>query len=341
MQKEKGLNEIRKRIEAAAKFTNIAVIYDFDIDGCTAAALLWRFFKINGATAQFYATTRGFQNVTMDRIRKQDPDKIVTVDHLPNEELTSFLKSYNTTVLDHHQHEKHLEQVDYVTAHDYGIGGSMGYVVYKALQQDLKDVDWIVKLSLFWDKVLEDTEFYYDGIYQKEIETYMPFNLVSSLTQVKGAEKIFEVINSSSSLEEAREKVMQLEDYRRAKDTFDAELKEIKFTKKSFPDIKLDVFWIKTKFKHMRVYVDYITYQKTGTSVFIINEETQFKFSFRTSLDINFVQIIRELNKQFPTFSGGGHAKACGAALKGEQVEELLNSFTELYKKAISGSTTK
>jgi single-stranded DNA-specific DHH superfamily exonuclease len=332
----KGLSEIKKRLKDATKFTNVAVVYDFDIDGCTSAALLWRFFMKENVNAKYYPTTRGFQNVTMERIRKQNPDKIITVDHVPDEELTDFLANYNLSVLDHHPHIARFEKVDYVTAHDHGIGGSMGYVLFKALEKELKDVDWIVKLGLFWDKAFEGTEFYEEGIYRRDLEKYLPFNLVASFTQVRGAEKVFEVLKESSSFEEADEKIRKLDDYKNAKETFDNELKEIKFSRKSFPDIKLDIYWMKTKFKHIRVYVDYITFSKEGTNIFVLNEVTQFKFSFRTAFNIDFLKVIAEVNKEFPSFTGGGHAKACGAVLRNEQVEEVLSKFIEAYKEQFS-----
>ena len=314
------------------------MIYDFDVDGCSSAALIWRVFQSLNVHAIFYPNTRSFQTITIERIRKQNPDKIITVDHVPDKELTEFLKSYNTTVIDHHLHEKHLDVLDYITAADYNIKGSMCYVLYKALKSKLKDVEWIVKLSLFWDKCLEGTEFYTEGIYQKELEQYIPFNLVVCLTQVKGSEKLFELLNQCTSLNEALEKIKVLEDYKRAKTIFDDELKDILFSRRSFADIKINLYWVKTKFKHMRIYVDYITYSKEGTNIFIINEVTQFKFSFRTSLEIDLVKIIKELHNEFKDFSGGGHAKAAGAVLRNEQAEEVLDRFISIYKEELANN---
>lgn len=329
------LEKILEKIKECAKYSNIAVIYDFDVDGCASASIIWRAFQAMHIQATFYPNTRSFQNITIERIRKQNPDKIVTVDHVPDNELTEFLKNYNTTVLDHHLHEKHLEVLDYLTAADYNLKGSMCYVLYKSLKSKLKDAEWIVKLSLFWDKCLEYTEFYKEGIYQEELETYMPFNLVVCLTQVKGSEKMLELLNQCANLEEALGKIRMLEDYRRAKSTFDEELKDILFSRRTFTDIRLNIYWVKTKFKHMRIYVDYITYSKEGTNIFIINEVTQFKFSFRTSLEIDLVKIIKKIHEDFKEFSGGGHAKACGAILRSEQAEEILDKFIALYREEL------
>jgi nanoRNase/pAp phosphatase (c-di-AMP/oligoRNAs hydrolase) len=97
----------------------------------------------------------------------------------------------------------------------------------------------------------------------------------------------------------------------------------------------LNVYWIKTKFKHIRIYVDYITYTTPGTHVFVLDESIRFKLSFRTSLDINLEKIIKELAKEDKNFGGGGHAQACGAMLKNENVEELLNNFIKKYREAM------
>jgi len=333
---EKVLEEIRKRIQESEKYSNIAVIYDFDVDGCCSAALLWRFLTSANTNATFYPNTRSFQSITIERIKKQNPDKIIVVDHVPDDDLTAVLKNYNTTVLDHHRHEKHLEVLDYITVADYGTSHSMGYFVYNALKHKLRDSEWLAKLSLFWDKGLEGTEFYEEDIYKNELEKYLPFNLVVCLTQVKGSEKILEILNQSTSLDEALEKVNVLEDYKRAKKIFGDELQEITFSKRTFQDIKLNIYWVKTQFKHMRVYVDYITYSKEGTNVFIINEITQFKFSFRSSFEVDLVKMLRSLNEKFKNFSGGGHSKACGAVLRGEQVEEVLDEFINIYSEEFS-----
>ena len=161
------------------------------------------------------------------------------------------------------------------------------------------------------------------------------FNLVVSFSQTSGAARMVEIFNSSSSFEEAIDKVKSSQTYISAKKIFDEEFKNIKFSRKSYPDIKLNIYWVNTRFKHMRVFVDYITFLNLGTNIFILNEITKFKFSFRTSLDINFVEIIREISKENLDFSGGGHPKACGAMLFNENVEELLDVFIKKYKKAI------
>lgn len=329
---QKFLEEVKKRLESALNYTNIAVVYDFDIDGCTSASLLWRFFKANHINATFYPNSRSFQNITIERIKNQNPDKIFIIDYVPDSDFANGLKNYNVTIIDHHSHESHLEIFDYITGADYNAVGSLCYLLYKSIKKHLGNLDWLVKLSLFWDKALEGTEFYSEGIYQKEIEKYLPFNLVVCLTQTKGSEKVFEILNQSSSFEEAYKKVLELEDYKRAKETFDNEIKEITFSRKAFPDIKLNIYWIKTKFKHIRIYVDYITYQKEGTNIFIIDEVTQFKFSFRTSLDIDLVKIIKQLSSEFKNFSGGGHSKACGAILKNGQADEVINKFIDIYR---------
>ena len=223
---QKTIAELKKRIEKLVDKQNIAVVYHFDVDGCASASLLWRFFEINHISAKFFPATRGFEIVTIERITKFQPDKIVLVDYIPGNEMIEFLKSYDTEILDHHTHEKHLEIFDYYTSADKGVTAAVSYAIAKTMQEiGLKNVEWLGKVGSFWDKTLEQTEFYYDGIYEKELDAMMPFNLLVGLTHTKGSEHLFEAFNKSSSFEEAIEAVTMLDDYKKAAEIFKTELK--------------------------------------------------------------------------------------------------------------------
>ncbi|MDD5182281.1 MAG: DHHA1 domain-containing protein [Candidatus Nanoarchaeia archaeon] len=341
---QKAITELKKRIEQLREKQNIAVVYHFDVDGCASASLLWRYFELNHISAKFFPATRGFEIVTIERITKFQPDKIVLVDYIPGQEMVEFLKSYDAEIIDHHMHEKHLEAFDYYTSADAGISAAVSYTISRAMEElGVRNIKWLGKVGSFWDKTMEQTEFYYDGVYEKELESMMPFNLIVGLTHTKGSEHLFEVFNKSSTFEDAIEAVTSLDDYKKAAQIFKEELKEIEFSRKEYPQIKLCVYWVKTRFKHIRIYVDYITYRSPGTKLFILNENVRFKFSIRTSLGINLVELVRDISKEYKNFSGGGHPQACGAMLVGENIDDVLNDFIEKYKKLVQdiGAKTK
>lgn len=333
---QKAITELKKRLERLKNEENVLVVYHFDVDGCAAASILWRIFQQQNVISDFFPATRGFEQIVADKIKRKNPSKVILVDYVPGPEISGFLENYNTEVLDHHTHEEFLEKFDYFTSVDYGTSMSISYLLSVAAEElGIPNVKWLGHIGAYWDKTLEKTEFFKENIYSDEINNMMPFNLVVSLTQTKGSEKLFQILNESASLDEALERVKSNEDYVRAKELFDEELRDIKFSRKYLSDIKLSMYWVRTRFKHIRIYVDYITYTTAGTHIFILDETSRFKLSFRTSLNINLVDIIRELASEDKNFSGGGHPQACGAMLKNENIEELLNKFIEKYRKLI------
>ncbi|MCD6575728.1 MAG: DHH family phosphoesterase [Nanoarchaeota archaeon] len=337
IEKKKALEALKEKIKSLTKYNEVVIVNDYDIDSCASASILWRILKKNGVNVKHITLSKGYEEIIAQKLKKMNPEKIVIVDYVPGRKFIDELSDMNITILDHHMHEEFLEKVDYYTTMDYiDLYAALSYWLYHAAKDfGIKNVEWLGRLGCFWDKCMENTEFYEKDIYKKEMEKMLPFNIMTSFSQTKGASKMVEIFDSSSSFEEAYEKVISDYDYIHAKKVFDEELQDVMFSRKAYPDIKLNIYFVKTRFKHMRVFVDYITYQSEGTQVFILNEITRFKFSFRTTLDINLVEILRKLAKKFPNFTGGGHKKACGALLFGENVEELLNEFIKEYKKAI------
>ena len=335
--KQKALNALKEKIKSLLKHKSITIVNDYDIDSCASASILWRILEKNGVKVEHISLSKGFENIIAEKLKKRNPERIVIVDYVPNKSFIEQIKDIPTTILDHHQHENFLEEVDYYTTTDYcDLYAALSYWLYHiAGEFGVKNVEWLGRLGCFWDKCMENTEFNLEDVYQKEMELMLPFNIMTSYSQTKGAAKMVEIFDTSSSFEEAYEKVISNPEYLHAKKVFDEELQNIMFSRKAYPEIKLNLYFVNTKFKHIRVYVDYITYKSKGTNVFILNETTRFKFSFRTTLDINLVEIIRNISKKIPTFSGGGHKKACGAMLLGENVEELIDEFIKEYKKAI------
>lgn len=333
---QKTVKELVKRIKEALDSKNLFVIYHFDIDGCASASIFWRILEKEKVHASFCPATRGFEGIAMDKIEKVNPDKIILLDYVPDGEFHDFLKKYKTEIIDHHSYEERLEVFSYFTSAKFEVGASLSYLMHKAAEKfNIKDTLWLGRLGSFWDKCMEHTEFYYEGVYSKEMAEMLPFNLIVNLSQIKGSEKMFELMNRHKDFRDALEDLKKMEDYQRAKEIFDSESKEIEFSRKSYPDIFLNIYWIKTRFKHMRIYVDYITYLSSGTKVFVLDENTRFKFSIRTSLKINLIEIINTLKKEYKNLRGGGHKQACGAMLMGEEVDEFLESFIEEYKKQV------
>ncbi len=337
--KRKALDVLKEKIEELGKCNEVVIVNDYDIDSCSSASILWRILKSKGVNVKHVTLSKGYENIISEKLKEMNPERIVIVDYVPKKEFIDSLSGFPITVLDHHLHEKFLEKIDYFTTMDYvDLYAALSYWLYHAAKEiGIQNVEWLGRLGCFWDKCMENTEFNYEDVYKKEMEKMLPFNIMTSFSQTRGAAKMVELFDESSSFDEAYEKVMMNDIYIHAKKVFDEELQNILFSRKAYPDIKLNIYFIKTKFKHIRVYVDYITYKSDDTNIFILNEITRFKFSFRTSLKINLVEMLREISKKYPNFSGGGHKQACGALLDGENVEEILDEFIKIYKSTIKG----
>ncbi|MCD6547195.1 MAG: DHH family phosphoesterase [Nanoarchaeota archaeon] len=337
---QKVVETIKQMIKNLEHFQRVLVVYHFDVDGCVSASILWRIFNKLKINAEFFPATRGHEDIVINKVKKNGYEKIILVDYVPGEKLSKELMEYNVDVIDHHQHEKHLEVFNYLTTADFGYEVSTSYTLSKVAEEfGIKELEWLAFLGAFWDKCLEKTEFYKKGIYKEKMNEMLPFNLVVSFTQTRGSIELFEILNSSKNEEEALEKVKELETYKVAKKTFDNEFEKINTSKKEYKDISLEIYFVKTKFKHIRIYVDYITYSGEGTFIFILDEKTRYKFSFRTTFNINLVEIIRKLSKKIKNFNGGGHPQACGGILMGRNLNELIEEFIKEYKDYLYTST--
>lgn len=334
------VNLLIGKISGLLKHRRVMIVNDYDIDSCASASILWRVLKKNNVEVEHITLSKGCEGIVSEKIKKRNPEQIVIVDYVPGKILAKELDGMNVMILDHHKRDVWLDEqheFDYFTVEDYGVKyAALAYWLYLAARDfEIGGIDWLAKLGCFWDKCMENTGFNEEDVYAKIMPQMLPFNLFVSYSQIRGAQKMVELFNESSSFEEIFQKVTESHDYKKAREEFDAELNNINFSKHAYPEIKLNVYWVNTKFKHMRVFVDYITYQNTGTHFFVLDEKTQFKFSLRTSLEINLVELIKKTKEKIPDFGGGGHMKACGAMLHSENVEELLSVLIEEYKKAL------
>ena len=313
---------------------NIAILYHFDVDGCASASILARIFtKINVRYEQI-PITRGYEKSIEEKIRSSHFDRILLVDYVPDTSFLNIMSTYKAILIDHHKHEDFLNGFQYYTSEDYDCNLAISYTLYKLAKEfNIENLDWLAKLSSFWDKCIEFTEFNEQDVYSKNMELFLPFNLLVNLTALKGAKKLVEIFNESESFDDALNNLKQSQDYLKAKEIFKKEFNDIQKTKQVFPEIKLEIYKIRTKFKHIRVYVDYLSFTKDeGTMVYIVDEKNQFKFSFRTTFEIDLEEIVKQMSKEIKEFSGGGHKKACGAILRSHDVDSVINRFSELYK---------
>jgi len=315
------------------KGKKVILLYHFDVDGCSSASILHRIFKKLNLLHKSMPITRGYEKSIASKIKQKDIDKIILVDYVPHKDFVPFLKEYNTLIIDHHRHENFLEVLDYLTSEDYGSNIAISYTLFKLAKDyyNIFNIEWIAKVSSFWEKCIEFTEFYEEDIYLKKIDEYLPFNILTNFTALKGSKLLTNILDESSSIEEALEKIERTHDYQKAFLTFKEEIKIIEASKKSIPELKIDIYSLKTKFKHIRIYVDYISFKSKGTTIFILDEKIDLKFSFRTFLDIDLEKIVKKIASENPNFSGGGHKTACGGILKGNNLNSILNRFIELY----------
>ncbi len=335
---QEALQKLKEKIDSILEYNRVLIINDYDIDSCASASILWRILRMNNIEVEHLTLSKGIENKIIEKLKEKNPEKIVVVDYVPTKELTEELKNFSTTILDHHTHEEHLNVLDYYTTSDFDVKyAALSYWLYLISKEyEIKNVEWLAELGCFWDKCMENTEFYEENVYSKKMDKMLPFNIFASYTQTIGAERLVQLFNNSSDIEEALDNIKNTKGYEKSFETFKHELGFIEASKKEYPEIKLNIFDVNTKFKHMRVFVDYITYQNEGTHIFVLNEIIRYKFSFRTSLEINLVKIIRNLSEKIPEFGGGGHPKACGAMLKSNKIENFLEEFLKEYKKAIS-----
>jgi len=338
---QKVVKLLSEKIKELLKHKKITIVNDYDIDSCASASILWRILRKNNIEVEHVTLSKGCEGIIAQKLKKRNPEKIVIVDYVPGKILATELSGMNVTILDHHKRDSWLDEkkeFDYFTVEDYNVKyAALSYWLYLSARDfEVSSIDWLAKLGCFWDKCIENTGFNEENVYVKLMPEMLPFNLFVSYSQTRGAQKMVEMFNESSSFEEVFQKVTESQDYKQAKTEFETELQNINFSRHAYPEIKLNIYWVNTKFKHMRVFVDCITYQNPGTHFFVLDEKTQFKFSLRTSLEISLIDIIKKTKEKIPDFGGGGHLKACGAMLRNENVEELLLVLVEEYKKAFN-----
>ena len=322
---DKLLQEIKKRIEKIKD--GAFIVYHFDIDGVASASIVWRILQLKHIHASFEPATNGWEDVILEKIKKHNPNQIVFLDYAPRGFETE-IKDYEVIIIDHHEEEEMPKEFDYFTSARIKRGYAISYLIAKTAERyyNLK-VSWLGFLGAFWDKALEATEFWEKDAYAKFIDELLPFNLVISLTKVRGSKKLLKVFNESNSIEDALEKTKKLDDYRKAKELFEKEIASFN----EFKIGKVKVVELKTKFKHIRVYVDYLTFKEDGIIVFVLREKGRTKFSFR-STKTEILHAVKKLEKEFPKFRGGGHKNACGGLLLSEDYRKLIERFAQLIQ---------
>ncbi len=322
---DKLLKEIKKRIDKIED--GAMVVYHFDIDGVASASIIWRILQKKNIRASYEPATNGWEKVIVEKIKKHNPKQIVFLDYAPRG-YANEIKDYKVIIIDHHEEEPMPKQFDYFTSAKLKRGYAISYLIAKTAKKYYNmDVDWIGFLGSFWDKALESTEFWEEDAYEKYIDKLMPLNLVVSLTKVSGSKKMLRVFNESNSIEDVLEKTKKMDDYKKAKSLFEKEIASFN----EFKVGKVKVIEMRTKFKHIRVYVDYLTFKERGILVFVLPERGRTKFSFRSS-EIEILPAIKKLEKEFENFSGGGHKHACGGMLKSSNYKKLIQRFAELIE---------
>ena len=320
---DKLLEEIHKRIEKIED--GAMVIYHFDIDGVASASIIWRILQMKHIHAIYEPATNGWEDVLVEKIKKHNPKQIVFLDYAPRG-YAEKIDNYEVIIIDHHEEDKMPKSFDYFTSARIKRGFAISYLIAKTAKKYYNiDVDWLGFLGSFWDKALEATEFWEEDAYGKFIDELLPFNLVVSLTKISGSKKMLKIFNESNSVEDALEKVKKLDDYKKAKEIFEEEISS--FNEYKIGDVK--AIEMRTKFKHIRVYVDYLTFKENGILVFVLPEHGRTKFSFRSS-KVEIIDAVKQLEKEFPDFTGGGHKHACGGMIKSENYKKVIERFASI-----------
>ena len=319
------LEEIKKRIE---RIENGAfIVYHFDVDGVASASCIWRVLKSKYINAKFEPITNGWEEVVIDKIKKHNPKQIVFLDYTPGR-IAGKIKDYNVIIIDHHEVEELPKSFDYFTSAKIDRSFAISYLISKTVEKYYGiNCSWLGFIGSYWDKCLEKTEYWKENAYIKFMSKLLPFNLVVSLTKIKGSIRLLRILNESNDLEDARKKVLELFDYKKAKEIFEGEKKKIKIEEKN----GVKIIYLKTKFKHIRIYVDYFTFREPGTYIFVLKERGRTKFSFRSNKNI--LKIVKRIEKEIEGFNGGGHENACGGMLKSEDEKIVINRFVKYFQK--------
>ncbi len=323
MKLKRILDEIEARIRKFANST-ISLVYHYDVDGVASAALVARILLKMNVNFKPIAVERGkAEEIAVERIKEYGLP-VLFLDYVPSEKAATELKGMDVTIIDHHIHERYLDRFDYFTSADIEPGYALSYLIYKVAQRYKVASEYIALAGCFWDKGLEKSEFEYS--YEELFERLLPYNLLVSFKQVRGAEILFHIFLECKEEKEAMERIRKLRLYNEALRTFQRELKRMKPEKRD----GVWVLFIKTKFKHIRIYVDYFTFKYKGTFIFAIKEDHRYKLSFRTNEEINLHKIVKKLVEEFDEFTGGGHKYACGGLLRSKEIEPLITRFVEL-----------
>ena len=162
----KDMSRAVKRIIDAFKYNQkIAIFGDYDVDGATSSALLYRTFQMFGVEAIIYIPDRikegyGPNISALDKLKNQGVDLLITVDcgttsfepiNLANEQ------NVDVVVLDHHQSDIKLpkalalvnpNRLDETSDLKYLCAAGVCFMYLVALNKKLRDLEWFKKNNI-------------------------------------------------------------------------------------------------------------------------------------------------------------------------------------------------
>lgn len=357
---KKATKIIKKAIEDQK---NILIYGDYDVDGITATAILWRSLRKLGAKVLPFIPHReidgyGFKTESFFRFQEEKKikfDLLITVD---NGILADFSKiDCDVIVTDHHLPDKNLPNVKAIIHSTKFSGSGLAYLLAKELDQNA-DI-YLASLGTVADclpLVGENRDIVYEGL--KLANKFMPVSFLELLKEAKINKKelnsydlgfvIGPRINASGRLSDPTDSLRLLCSNNSILCAKYAKiLNDFNLKRQSLQNSALDecLNFSKTDDKVLffanEKYLPGIIGLIAGKlcdkyykPVIVISKEKDYsKGSCRSIPEINIIESLREFADLFEDL--GGHSQAAGFTIKTSNIEKLRKKLISYFNKKL------
>ncbi len=344
---------MQRAIKWLKQAEQIAILYDFDVDGITACAIVMRMLERLGKKAEkFVASPKpSFErNPAFDLVKGMG--NIIILDISLKKEDAQYFKDLNILNVDHHEtgmKKSSGEVVVFKNRGDYRPTAKMVYDLGMKMFKDFDENDWIASAGVISDfggpqnrEFIQSVHNKYGFSFGKSDDKFFETRLgeiakvlnsirtAGDITKAGVAVKaLLECDNPKEFLESRNPKIKLLyKSYEKIQSTIDHELE--RFEKKAKKNKGRELFYLNGQKYNIRSTLSTIISAKHEQTIAIAEKRnTGYIHISMRSRNEDVLGIIEEVKKKIEA-AGGGHKKAAGLTIKEEDLEEFKKIFLRL-----------
>lgn len=337
------------------KIGKAVIFHDFDLDGCCSAAIIARIIKEK--FNQFPKIVANYHHFGIfKKIEKEKNfDTLIFCDipELNEKKIDKIGKKKRVLIIDHHS-PLHFKNATYCNPRTLkrNIYIPTTYLAYKIAKfLKIKVPAWIVVCGVLADKGIKECKNVLKELKKENPELINKIKFdeeflfektkIGKVTKFLSNQTFYLFENSNLiakklAIEDSYEKILKDKKLKKIDKKVKNEVKSLlkEFKKKRIVCGKFIYFEIKTPIRIKSLIANLLS-RKFKNKIIVIgqkfgrNLELSFRGSKQIKIDLN--EFCEKASKIVPTFSGGGHEKACGARMKYLKKEKLLE-FLKNYR---------